>query len=407
MKKYFNTSTLFLATVIVLYSCGNTGGGKDKEEDEKGKEQAAKDSVGLRKNEVMLSFKQYDAVSIQTGSLQKQNLDEAVSANGYLAVPPQNKANVSVYIGGVVKSIVVTEGDHVNKGQSLAMLEHPDYIQLQQDYLSTHNNFVLAEKEYLRQKELYSTNATAEKNFQKAENDYNAVKISLASLAEKLKLIGIDAEKIDYNTLNSGIVLKSPIDGYVIAIHATIGKFIDPSTVMFEVVNTSNMNIVLQIFENDISKIRPGEHLSFTIPDESGFHSEGIVYAIDKIFDEVKKSFSVRAKVTGNINSQALLPGVYVNAAIETTNSPTTTLPDEAIVKEGQSEYVFILSRTKSIENQKYYVFEMKEVKTGTTVGGSTSVTLLEQVPDNIKFVTKGAYYIQSEKNKGETENVE
>ena len=143
------------------------------------------------------------------------------------------------------------------------------------------------------------------------------------------------------------------------------------------------------------------------LPNESGINGEGIVYTIDKTFDDVKKSFSVRAKVNMNPNSKALLPGIYVNAVIETTDNPVNTLPDEAIVKEGQSEYVFVLTRTKIIENQEYYVFEMKEIKTGMPGSGVTSVTLLDQVPENAKFVIKGAYYIESERNKSATENQE
>jgi cobalt-zinc-cadmium efflux system membrane fusion protein len=229
----------------------------------------------------------------------------------------------------------------------------------------------------------------------------------MASLSGKLRLLGIEAEKLDYNAISPDIVVESPINGYINAIHATIGKFIDPNSVMFEVVNNSSMNLVLQVFGNDISKIKPGQHLSFMLPNESGINGEGIVYTIDKTFDDVKKSFSVRVKVNVNPNSQALLPGIYVNAIIETTDNPVNTLPDEAIVKEGQSEYVFVLTRTKIIENQEYYVFEMKEIKTGMIGSGVTSVTLLDQVPENAKFVTKGAYYIESERNKSATENQE
>lgn len=402
MKVNFRILYIFLFISVILYSCGFESSEQEKEKEEMNKNSALKDSAGLHKDEVMLSQKQCNSVGIQFGSLQKKNLNDAVRANGYLVVPPQNKADVSVYIGGVVKSIAVLEGDHVSRGQTLAILEHPDYIQLQQDYLSARNSFILAEKEYLRQKELYATNTTAEKNFQKAENDYNSIKINMASLSGKLRLLGIDADKLEYNSVSPDIKVISPINGYINAIHASMGKYIDPNSVMFEVVNNSSMFIVLQVFENDISKIKPGQHLSFSLPNESGVHGEGIVYAIDKTFDDVKKSFSVRAKVNMDANSQALLPGTYVNAIIETTNSLVNVLPDESIVKEGESQYVFVLSRTKTIENQQYNIFAMTEVKTGISGGGLTGITLLENIPENSRFVVKGTYYIQSEKNKGE-----
>ncbi|MBK8655364.1 MAG: efflux RND transporter periplasmic adaptor subunit [Haliscomenobacter sp.] len=101
---------------------------------------------------VELTKEQFEAVDIQLGKIEKQNIKTSIKASGHLEVPPQNKAEVSTFIGAVVKSIAVLEGSKVQKGQRLAVLEHPDFIKLQEEYITAKSNFSFLEQEFLRQK---------------------------------------------------------------------------------------------------------------------------------------------------------------------------------------------------------------------------------------------------------------
>ena len=81
---------------------------------------------------------------------------------------------------------------HISKGEVIATMEDQQYIQLQQDYLTAKAHFSSIEAEYIRQKELNASKASSDKVFQKAETEYISQKILINSLAEKLKLIGIN-----------------------------------------------------------------------------------------------------------------------------------------------------------------------------------------------------------------------
>ena len=89
---------------------------------------------------VEITREQYEAIGIKIGTIEQKNLKNVVKATGYLKVPPQYQASVSVFLGSVVKSIRVVESDYVKKGQILGTAEHPDYIKLQEDYLTTKNS---------------------------------------------------------------------------------------------------------------------------------------------------------------------------------------------------------------------------------------------------------------------------
>ena len=82
-------------------------------------------------SEIGLTQAQFEAVNIQLGELERKALRNTIKANGVLDLPPQNKASVSSLVEGVVRTIYVTQGQGVAKGQRLALIEHPGIIELQ------------------------------------------------------------------------------------------------------------------------------------------------------------------------------------------------------------------------------------------------------------------------------------
>src|SRR5579871_1627765 len=115
------------------------------------------------KNEVTLTDEQYKSIQIELGSAEMMSLSGSIKANGMLDIPPQNLVSISAPLGGFVKSTELLQGMHVKQGQIVVVLEHPDYIQLQQDYLESKNQLEFLDQEYDRQQTLSSENVSAMK----------------------------------------------------------------------------------------------------------------------------------------------------------------------------------------------------------------------------------------------------
>ena len=94
----------------------------------------------MEENEVHLNEAQFKAAEIVLGTFSKKNLNEVVSSNGYTKLPPQNQADVSVHSSGIVKSILVEEGEKVRKGQVIATIESPEFAKLKEAYLNSRSN---------------------------------------------------------------------------------------------------------------------------------------------------------------------------------------------------------------------------------------------------------------------------
>ena len=401
---------------------------------------------------VELTKEQFEAVDIKLGKIEKHNLIASIKASGQLEVPPQNKAEVSTFIGAVVKSISVLEGSKVQKGQTLAVLEHPDFIKLQEEYITAKGNFSFLEKEYLRQKELFDQNAGTGKIFQKAGADYNAGKAKLNSLESQLKMLSTNLTELSNGNITSSMVLAAPISGYIGHINANTGAYAEPNKMLFEIIDNSQIHCDLLVFEKDIFKVKVGQKIHFTItnmPEHQGEHEgkaiEGKIFGINKSFEVNSKAISVHALIKNE--NHELIPGMYVSAFIDIGENKTTAVPSEAVFTTDGKEFIFIRNKMtgctkhklcaahelcapaencpehpdceqhehsplkevctkhpdceahekcKELENSDAYYFTMKEVKKGVSNLGYTEVSFIDDAPEDATIVTKGAFYLLS-----------
>jgi cobalt-zinc-cadmium efflux system membrane fusion protein len=380
LKHTFSKTIVGITTLFVITSCGN-----------KTPTEEATDSTVVESSVANLTEKQVQSIGITTGTLEQRSFSTILKVTGKVDVPPQNLISVSVPLGGYLKSSHLIPGMFVRKGESIAIIEDQQYIQLQQDFLTTQSKISFLENEYQRQKDLNQSKASSDKVFQQAEMELKTQKILVKSLSEKLKLTGINPEKLNENSISKSINIYSPISGYVSKVNVNIGKYISPTDVMFELVNTSDIHLALKVFEKDLDKLNIGQKVTAytnTYPDKK--------YACEILL--IGKSLSEERNTDVHchfeVYDKALIPGTYMNAEIAITNAKSYVLPEDAIVRFENKYYVF-LKKTAS-------QFEMVEVQIGNTEKGFTEIIKTENL-NNQTLVIKGAYsLLMSLKNKSE-----
>ncbi|MFN8265901.1 MAG: efflux RND transporter periplasmic adaptor subunit [Chitinophagaceae bacterium] len=236
MKKIF----LFLFSLaIVLFSC------KDKPKETTTNKKEEETSV------VTLTPQQLEKAALQVSAVETKSINSRLQVNGMVDVPPQSMVSVSFPLGGYLKSTKLLPGLEVNKGEVLAVLEDPQFIQLQQDYLMAKSKLAYAEADYNRQKELSTSQAVSEKNLQMAKTEYESQKILVKALEQKLALININPAKLSENNITRSINVYSPIHGFVSKVNVNIGKYVSPTDVLFELVDPSDIHLNLTVFEKD------------------------------------------------------------------------------------------------------------------------------------------------------------
>lgn len=331
-------------------------------------------------NITSLSDIQIKNAGITFGKMEQKNISETLQLNGKIDVPPQNLVSISVPMGGYLKNINLLIGMYVKKGQILCNVEDKQYIQLQEDYLIAKAKTIFAKAEFERQKELNQSKASSDKVYQQAQAEYNSLQILVQSYAEKLKFAGINPNNISVKSISKSVSIYAPIDGYISKINVNTGKYVNPSDVLFEIVNTSDIHLALTVYEKDINKISIGQSLfAYTNSNPEQKHLCKIIL-IGKDFTENK---SAEIHCHFNKYDKTLLPGMYMNAKVEINNKTSNTLPNNAIVNFENKNYIFLANKN----NQ----FEMVEIKIGNTENGFTAIENANKFLDR-KIVIKGAY---------------
>ena len=259
-----------------------------------------------------------------------------LTLKGVLDVPPQSMLTISPPYGGYLKQTKLMPGTHVHRGEIIAVLEHPDYIQLQQDFLDAKAKLELFNAEYSRQQQLAKENINAQKNVQQVTTELQIIKNQIEALTQKLALINISAEQLSQTRkISRQINLITPITGYVQSVKANIGKYIQPADVLFEIVDTRHMHIALTAFEKDINTIQIGQKLTFTLPNNDPHPRTGSIHLIAKTINP-DKSIPIHAHI--DRDDAKLLPGMFVTAVLQTTSSKVITLPKNAVINNADNQ---------------------------------------------------------------------
>lgn len=386
MKSFKFISTILVC--ILFVACVSCSGGTKAGEENKAAEVLPEDIVELRADQVKLA-------SIMLGTIEEHSLSGTLKVSGIIAVPPQSHATVCVPMGGFIKNASLVPGSAVRKGQTLAIIENQEFIELQQNFLERSSRLEYMDAEYKRQEELFKENVSAAKTFQQTTAEYKILKSQVRALEQKLAMIGINPARLQDANISRSIALVSPIDGFVKTVNVNIGKFVSPSDVLFEIVNTDKLFLELTLFEKDADKVAKDQKIHFYINNETEQH-EAVISQTGKAIN-ADKSYKVYANVTGGCKN--VIPGMYVNAIIESSGKRAATLPSEAIVNFEEKDYIFVFSKDKEEGGKPFTEYRMVEVRKGISDGTYTEVVLPKGFDIKAaKVVIKGAYSLLSAK---------
>lgn len=363
--------------IIILIILGLTSScGSEKTPEEK--------AAALPENTVALTPEQITNAGIETGLVQKRPLNSELKVNGLVDVPPQNIVSVSFPLGGYLKNTKLLPGAHVNRGEVIAIMEDPALIQLQQDYLVARAKLQYSEKEFERQKMLNENKVNADKIYQQAQADFTAQKVLVKGYDEKLRLIGINPANLNEQNISRSVPVYSPINGFVSKVNVNIGKYVNPSDVLFELINPDDIHAALTVFEKDLGKIKPKQKVMVTFVDDPATEYECEVLLVTKNVDDNRS-----ALVHCHFEKQPkqLLPGMFLNASIRVNEAEVTAVPEEAVVRYGDGQFV--------LEETGKGMFQLQAVETGIKDHGWVEITGKNELAGK-KIIVKNPYPVMA-----------
>lgn len=255
-------------------------------------------------------------VQLQTIALQPFKHYVEVQASVYA----QDDINVNAQTPGVVRTINVTEGDKVSKGQVLASI---DDAVIQQNLQEIETNLELAKTLYQKQKGLWDQKIGTEVQYLNAKSNYEAMQKRLAA-----------AEQQDAMTK-----ITSPIDGTVDAVSIKVGQSVAPGMPTIEVVNSQQLKVKGKVAEAYISDIHKGDSLRINFPDLQTEISSVATY-VSSTIDVIDRTFTVEVNLPQN---PAYHPNmIAIMKIVDYSNPSAIVIPINIVQNDPTGSFVFV-----------------------------------------------------------------
>ena len=377
--KYF----LSLCLLMGLFSCQNTGQVDAVE--------GHHDDLGHH-DKIILTQAQYDQAKITLGQVDTVIMAQELEVNGLIELPPQSNVSIGMPYGGFLKYTDMLPGTRVKKGQLLAVIENPDFIQFQQDYLIALANSDYLKANYERQEELYIGGVAAGKDFELAKSSYLANEAKISGLAERLKLIGFNLDKVQDGKMSAKVNIYAPVGGAVRDVYTNIGRYVQPQEVIMNLTNDDDLHVELTVYESEIHRVKKGQTILFTLVNQPDVVRKAVVFLVGSNVRE-DRSVTVHGHLAEHYDD--ILPGMYVRARLSGAERGTIAVPEEAVVRFDGKRYVFsYLGKEQSESLGLVHTFQMMEVKVAASQNGFLEMSLTEDGSEisQLMLVKKGAF---------------
>jgi cobalt-zinc-cadmium efflux system membrane fusion protein len=342
---------------------------------------------------IELTSEQMMQTQIEIGKAQKRKIGNELSVNGMIDVPPQSNLSITVPYGGFLKFTNMLPGTRLKKGQLVARVENPEFIEFQRDYLEAIAKNEYLKADYERQEILNKENVSSTKVFQKAKSDYLINKANIKALESKLKMVGITPSNVIDKKVSSTVNVYSPINGVVREVYINTGKYFGSKDVLMDITNAEDLHVELKVYEDDIPLIKNEQRIRFRLANEPDKWRQAEVFLIgNNVSDD--RSITIHGHLKEK--NQELLPGMFVNAKIEIDAQEVYTVPEEAIVRFDGNYYVFEAKEKRSKTEKMITDFEMIPITKGTEEEGFVAISLKNKNKNisTIQLVIKDAFTI-------------
>lgn len=303
--------------------------------------------------------------NVQTYKVTNKDPIYKINLTGKIAADERKLKSLTADFSGRIEKLYVDfTGERILKGSRLGTIYSSELISAQKELLETYKN--------------------------KEVNPllYNAVR-------EKLKLWNLTEEQINSIEENQKVLTEidfySTMDGIVMNKNVSKGDYVKKGDIIFEIADLSSVWVLIDAYENDISLLKIGDNISFTIPSLPGKSHEAKISFIDPIINDLTRTASVRAQVQ---NSNYLLkPGMFVNAEINSKRNNSSLnnsllIPKSAVLWTGLRSVVYV----KVEENSSS--FEMREVVLGESTGEYYIVK--KGLQENEEVVANGVFAVDA-----------
>lgn len=364
---------LGLSAAFLAAGCGGSGGTGEQSQADSG---AADSSAGSGQ------YVAPDARGIETVTVKDSPIPEYLELPAHIDPDPTRVVHVFPPATGRIVEMKVRPWDHVQKGETLAVIESADLARAVADYHKAQADNQVKQDELARARDLYEHRAIAEKDLQQAQGDAQMSAAELAATRDQIRELGMDPDHAS-NQLN----VVAPQSGVILDVGASPGEYSNALAApapLCTIADISTVWAVGDIYEKDLVAAKTGQEAQVTLDAYPGQTWVGRVSDVSDAVDAVTRALQVRV-VLANPKGE-LKPSLFGTIRLLRSSSPGILLPSDAVIREGNDAYVFL-----GIGNNRY---GRRNVTLGRSIDGSLEIVSGLNPGDTV--VSEGALLLRA-----------
>jgi cobalt-zinc-cadmium efflux system membrane fusion protein len=358
-----------------------------KEHEESGKKGGEEKERGTP-DRIELEAEALESLHLKVAKAEVKELAPALQVSAELVPNPDRRADVGARAAGRVVEFRVKVGDRVSRGTPLVVLESPEIGRARADLVSAAARAEVATKTLARERALFEGRATSQRELQEAEAAAKTAGAELTAARTRVATLGASAAD-DAGRDPARTVLRSPIAGTVVARSAHIGKSVEPSETLVQVIDLDELWLAAQVYEREMRFLARGQPVQLETRALPGEVFRGRIDYVGETLDEKTRAVAVRVQLPNR--GHRLKPGMFATARIIGTraNEPRQMLviPWAAVQDIDGHPSVFVREGERA--------FELRKVHTGERSGDEVEV--LNGIKPGDEVVGEGSFLLKGE----------
>ena len=352
--------------------------------------------IDLKAGHLTLSRAAREVLDVKSVEVQTRDVAGAVRAYATVVAPWTRRAYVTSRLPGRIVKLYVRPGDTVEAGQVLAEIDSLDLHTLRLDYQKTQNEFELSGKLLEALIPAAKTGSVSGQRLVEAENTQRQNQNSLDVL--RAKAVGLRVPETELSTSAEGdapplrLSLASPIRGVIVHADVSVGKFVEPTEHLFEIVDTSRVWVKIGVLERDLHRVQEGQAVRVSFNGLPGKSFDTKVDKLGLLLDPQTHQGTAWAEITNSETGPRLLPGMNGQAEfILPGRAKGLSVPTASVFSDGAERYVFV----EESSTQKVSEYRKKSVVIGRQTRENAEIISGDVFPGD-RVVTRGGHELSS-----------
>ncbi len=329
---------------------------------------------------------------IRTGKPERRDVTSELAVSGRVEVDATRTSRIGSPVLGRITEVLVEEGEEVREGQRLALLHSTGLNEAQLELLKALSQKMVAERAVARARTLLKADVIGAAELQRREAELAQATAELEAARDELALLGMPAEAIQElertRALKSVTWVVSNRDGTVIHRRAAVGQVVQPADTIFEIADLRQVWVVADVPEKEIGQVSVGVPLTVEFDALPGRRISGRLSFVSPLVNPETRTVMVRVELA---NPQKLFkPAMLATMTLHGHARPMLTLPEDAFVREGDQEFVFLRA-----DADRFVLTPVKSIPAGD---GSRAV--IEPDIAEREAVVAGAFHLNNERRR-------